>query len=222
MASIVNKIIKKKSQHLDLIFISIHEAGHAILYLLNSFIVNNIVITKSSDPTLSYSAYTTHQAYINFSDNFTDELKNKIIIGEISSLYAGLAAEKYYFKVISGIETFPMVLQNGCYSDNATAAKLIKSYNLAPAGKKRYLLKKKIIKETEKTLQNYWEDVLLISKRLIKSKKIDKKQLKRLLTTKSLKKDFWKKLYSIIEYLDDNHQKISSDEIISLLSILKS
>lgn len=139
-------------------------------------------------------------------------LFNYWLTAEICCKYAGLSAEKFYFKTISGSDKFPMFLREGSSDDTLSAASLINQFDLAPPGKKRYVLKKNLIKETFKIIQMYWSDISLISHNLFKRKRLNFDDLKILLTKKSINKQFWKQQFQIISLIYDNNEASLDDK----------
>lgn len=172
-----------------------HEASHALFALLNGMEVYSVCIFEH--PKLKRIHGLTHYNSPDLTNIEDAELFNKLLINEIKMQYAGSEGEKYHFKLISGSNIFPMVLY-GASDDFQAAAKLIKEYNLAPPGRKRYLYKQKIKRETLRQLKEYWDDLVLIAHSLFKYKKLTSDDLHRLLTTKSKNKAFWKEQFKMM------------------------
>jgi hypothetical protein len=136
---------------------------------------------------------------------------------EIGLSYAGLIAEKYQFKLHTGSDKFPSFL-NGSYNDLSEASNLIKKYQVAPAGRKRYNYKKKIIREVTKEIQKYWDDVTLVAHAIFQKKKLYFTDLKNLLTKKSENKEFWKEQLKIIDNFYDK-DPLDENELKSIISL---
>src|SRR5690242_13055202 len=99
--------IRKKVTHThELISTAYHEAGHTIYGLLHYMQINTVCIFE--DKKYKRICGVTIFNYPIESCEVDDiELFNKLIRSEICINYAGLAAEKYYFKIISGSDKFP-------------------------------------------------------------------------------------------------------------------
>ena len=152
----------------------------------------------------------THFTCLTDMDLKNEELSNKFIFNEICFRYAGLVAEKIYFKLISGSDKVPMFFKNGTEDDIAMASSIIKKYNLAPPGRKRYTYKKRLMKKKSIDLKSNWDDVMLIAHALFDKKKLNFVEIKDILTKKSKNKEFWKiQFKEIINLFND---KIPLDE----------
>jgi hypothetical protein len=134
-------------------------------------------------------------------------------------MYAGLTTEKIFYKKISGSDKFPSFLKDGSSSDTQTAAKIFKKYNFVSPGQARFVFKKKITKQISILLENYWEDIEILSHLLFQKKKITYEQIKKLLTTKSKNKFFWKDQLKKIEILYHEDTDLDDDTIRIMLSI---
>jgi len=205
--------IRKKSTYTqDLICTSYHEAGHAIFTLLHNMRVPliNLFENKTNKRVEGYCRYETP---IELEDIKDPELFNYQLIAEIKIKYAGLAAEKYHFKTVSGSDKFPMFLRYGSSDDTLSAAALIKQFNLVAPGKKRYNYKQKLIKDTTQLLIEHWDAVVLISHRLFQKKKINYQQLKNILTKKTKNTEFWKNKFKKIEFIFKNLDELDELKI---------
>jgi len=201
-AGSIEDIRKKVTYTHELISTAYHEAGHTIYGLLHCMKVNMVHIfeNKKSKRVCGF----THFNYPVASDVDDPELSQKLMKAEICLNYAGLAAEKYHFKNVSGSDRFPGYWKNGSSSDTMAAAALIKQYDLVPPGKKRHFFKNKLIKETEKQLQQHWDVVVIVSHALFRKKRLYFSDLKSLLTKKSANKEFWKEQFKRIDYIFKN------------------
>lgn len=193
-------IRKKLSYDHELIATCYHEAGHAVSALYHlmhvSAVGTDIVVDKRTQKDLGYTSFDSSLEYETVAN---EELLYTFVISEIYINYAGLAAEKSFYKDICGTDKLPMVLKRGSGSDSEHVATLIKKFNLAPPGKKRYAFKKKAFNKARQSLMLYWDDVKLIAHALFKTKKLYWDDLKSLLTRKSKNKVFWKKQIKDIE-----------------------
>lgn len=214
----ISEIRKKLSYNHEYIATCYHEAGHTISGLLNYLVISAVGIEMPRDKRSSKDAGYTHFDYVlDPEDVKNSELSRKLLLSEIQINYAGLAAEKIFYKEICGTDKLPMVLKFGSYLDRDRVAEIIKKYDLAPPGKKRHLYKKKLFNETQRSLEEYWGDVKLISHALFARRKLYYSDLKELLIKKSSKRAFWKKQFKSIEVLFEaakaNDEKFIHDTI---------
>ncbi len=188
----------------NLISTSYHEAGHTIYGLLHLAKIESVRV-------FPYGKNKVH-GFTNF-DFFTAEdmsdskLINYAVISEICLMYAGLTAEKYHFKTISGSDKFPLFLKDGSSDDTKKAAKLIKQYEFARPGKQRYRFKKNLIAKTLEELKNNWEAVNCIAHGLFQKKQLFHDDLKNLLCGGKNKK-FWREQFKSIDHIYDNFGSI--------------
>ena len=192
-------IKSKLSNCLDLISTTYHESGHVIYGLLHLMRVESVCVYE--DKIVDRISGLTQYNSIDASSISNNYLAAFIVNADICSNYSGLISEKILFKEISGSDKLPLFLKDGSSEDTLKAAKIIRKYNLADPGKKRYSFKKKLIKETANELILFWEDVKLVAYHLFKHKKLMFNDLKKILTTKSQNKKFWKKKIKFIEYI---------------------
>lgn len=187
----------------DFISTSYHEAGHTLYALLHFFKVESakVFIDKQSKRVGGVTYY--------FFPPCVDSDLN-FIKSEICLKYAGLVAERYHFKQVSGSDKFPIFLKDGSSEDTISAAKLIKQYKLAPPGKPRYVYKKKLINRTLKDLKNHWEAVTVIAHRLFNKKRVSFNELRSILTTRIKDKEFWKIQFNLIDQKFDQNIRIDN------------
>lgn len=217
-ADSVHNLRRKFARTHELIFVSYHEAGHAIYGLLHSMMIGPVYVIESKKEKRIWGI--THFESVLDDKKITNEdLIAERLHAEICMQYAGLTAEKYHYKSISGSDKFPMNLKYGSESDTSAAAALIKEYNLAPPGRKRYAYKKKLIKETFYELQDNWDDVILVAHALFNKKRLGYVDLQQLLTKKSKNKSFWKEQFKTISYLFDNRAALDEKDLKIILSI---
>lgn len=164
---------------------SYHEAGHVIYALLSFMKVSSSTVYSNSSNeglTIFYNL-----DYRRIKD---PNLSRFVLVKEICFLYSGFVAEKMFYSKISGEKTFPIALRSGSYYDNLSSWKLIKQNNLAESGKiVKY--KKMMIRDVSKSISQYWSDVQLIAFGIMK-RKLNSKDIRRILTTRSSNKEFWK------------------------------
>lgn len=178
-----------------------HESGHVICAFLNFMKVTSVKVYLDKDT--QYIDGMTYYDHPFILETIQDaELQRKMIQAYIGICYAGLIAEKYQFKLHSGSDKFPSVL-NGSSGDLKDASATIKQFQLAPPGPKRYAYKKKTIRRVAKQLQNHWGDVTLVAHALYSRKRLSFADLKELLIKKSERKDFWKQHLAVIEKFYD-------------------
>lgn len=214
----LHNLRRKFARTHELIFVSYHEAGHAIYGLLHSMMIGPVYVTESKKEKRIWGI--THYESILDDKRITNaDLVSTRLHDEICMQYAGLTAEKYHYKSISGSDKFPANLKYGSEEDTSHAAGLIKQYNLAPPGRKRYAYKKRLIKETFYELQDNWDDVTLVAHALFNKKRLGFADLQLLLTKKSKNKSFWKEQFKTINYLFDNRADLDEKELKIRLSI---
>lgn len=202
------------NKNYDLISATHHEAGHAISGLLN-FIKILVVEAKiyKDDKVGGYICFDG----LSFGSNSNVEYNNYIALSEIKLNYAGIAAEKLLLKKISGSDISPFFLKWGAGDDISSAASLIKKFNLAPPGKKRYLFKQNMIKETTKELDLHWDAVVAVAHLLYKKKQINYNDLKKLLCTKIKNKKFWKRQFKKIDLIFNNTLELDENSVKSII-----
>jgi hypothetical protein len=208
----ISDIRKKITNIHEMISTSYHEAGHAIYSLLCGMRVPYVFIfkNKKNKRIQGFCCYETPDLALIKDANLVFSL----VDSEIGIKYAGLTAEKYHFKVISGSDKFPIFLRDGSSDDTLSAAALIRQYNIVAPGKKRYLYKKKKINQILHKLKEYWDDVTLISHLLFSKKRLSFFDIKKVLLKKSPNKIFWKEQFKIIDdifeknmHLDEKYLK---------------
>lgn len=196
----IDKVRKKITHTHDLISTSWHESGHVIFALLCGMRVPSVYVfeNKKNKRIEGFCHYESVKELSDIQDSslFTEQLK-----AEISIKYAGLTAEKHYYKIISGSDKFPMFLKDGSSPDISSAADLIKQYNVAQPGKKRYAYKKSLIREILLKLQDHWDAVTAIAHGLIQKKRLFYADIKKILIRKTKNKVFWKEQFKIIDHI---------------------
>lgn len=213
----INHFRKKLSHTHEFISTAYHEAGHTIYGLLHFMRIGYVYVYQNKK-TKRFEGLTNYD--IPYNPSITDPvIIGKIIKNEICISYAGLNAEKHLLKLFSGSDKFPVFLKDGSYDDTLTAANLIRKYNIAPPGRKRYVFKQKMIKETLKELQIYWEDVTLVAHALFQRKKLVHSDLKDLLMKKSSNKKFWKKHFKQMDFIFNNLPTLDNKELKSNLGL---
>lgn len=210
----ISNIRKKITYIHEMISTSYHEAGHAIYSLLYGMRVSYVRIfrNKKNKRVQGFCHYETPDF-----DLLEDpDLVFSLVDREIGIKYAGLTAEKYHFKIISGSDKFPIFLRDGSSDDTLSAAALIRQYSIALPGKKRYSYKKKKINQVLSSLKEYWDDVTLLSHLLFKKKRLSFFDIKKLLLKKSPNKKFWACQFKVIAdifdknmHLDEKYLKIN-------------
>lgn len=196
----IGEIRKKVTKTYELITTSYHEAGHAVFALLCEMKVSSVCIFehKMLKRIHGFTQYESPDLDPHHS------LFDVRLQQEIGLSYAGLLAEKYHFKSISGSDQIPMFIKEGSSNDLMSVRKAIHKYNPAPAGKKRTLYKQKIARNTLNMLIEYWDAVELIAHSLFKRRKLTFQDLRQLLIKKSKNKKYWKEQFRIIlQYFPD-------------------
>lgn len=211
----ITEIRKKITKTHELISTSFHEAGHTVYALLHLLRVSQVSIFEDKK-VKRINGSTEYNYPFEFDHCEDQELLKSLLIIEISECYAGLIAEKTLFKSISGSTQIPMFIIEGAWVDNKDAANIIKKYNLAPAGNKRYLFKQKIMRQVQSELFLHWNAVIAVAHALFKHKKLSYDDLKQILLKKSHNKQFWKEQFKKI----DNYYGQATFEEAHLKSIL--
>lgn len=212
MSNFGRSVTQKLSQDYELISTCYHESGHTICGLLNFMKISAVTVNYTAKSVEGYTHYEI------LDTNFDDEdIVEFLKLAEISINYAGLAAEKIYYKDICGSDKFPMMLRDGSSHDILTAADLIKKFNLAPPGKKRHLFKKKVARDLKKLLEEHWDAIRLVAHALYAKKKLYHSDLKDILTKKSKNKEFWKNRFKEINLLLDSPSTIDLETVKTIL-----
>lgn len=203
-------IDKKQSYDYELIAQSFHESGHTLCGLYNFMEVTTVVVMNPRENLDGKTEYICMDP-----DLLNDiELKNMQLYFELQTHYAGLLAEKIYYKDICGSEKFPMHLKQGSSGDINDASALIKKYKMAEPGRQRALLKNQVQKETTILLEHFWDDIKIIAHLLYKKKKLNFEDLKYLLTRRSANKEFWKEKFKFIKVI--NQMSLSESDLFSI------
>lgn len=212
-------IRRKLSYDHELIATCYHESGHTISGLLNYMMIGSVGIEITKDKRKHKDlGYTNFETALDFEQVLNKDLAQNLIISEIHINYAGLAAEKIFYKDLAGTDKLPMVLKHGSYMDRDSASDLIKKNNLAPAGKKRHLYKKRLFTQSKRSLENYWSDVKLISHALFDKRKLYFIDLKNILQRKSENKAFWKQQFKDIDVVFEAAKNNDEDLVFKILS----
>lgn len=216
VGSIIN--IRKKAYEIhELISTAYHEAGHTIYGLLNYMKIESVyVFEEKKSKRIEGFTYYNSPDLGTIKDNI---LLNNRLYAEIGLSYAGLVAEKHHFKMISGSEKFPLFLRDGSSHDTFSASQIIRKFDLAPPGQKRYSYKKKVIKEVRVELCEHWDAVTLIAHALFHKKKLNFLDLKSILLKKSKNKEFWKNKFKTISSFYDNVETIDEKKLKFILSL---
>lgn len=212
----IDQVRKKVTYTHELISTSYHEAGHAVYALLH-FMKVPLVYVYENKKYKRIDGFCLYESFRELHEITDEALLTQRLNSEICIKYAGLTAEKYHFKNISGSDKFPMVLRDGSSNDTLSAAGLIKQYNLAPPGRKRYSYKKTLIKETLSELRQHWDAVTLVSHGLFQKKRLSYEDIKKLLTRKTKDKEFWKNQFKLIDYIFDNMDALDEKELKSIV-----
>jgi len=195
-----NSINKKQANDYRIIALCYHESGHVICAIHNCIkVMSASIIPIASD--LGETRYETVYELLDLDDLKEDRNVKKFVKSEIQFLYAGLIAEKIYYKDICGSDKFPMHLKEGSFNDIQIISGLISKYSLADPGPERFAFKKEMQDETKKILTEHWETVKLLSHFLYNRKYIEYNEIKYLLCNKSKEKEFWKDKFKKIKSL---------------------
>lgn len=216
-AGSIGNIRKKFHQTHELISTAYHEAGHTIYGLLHHMNMGSVLVFQDKKSKRIHGF--THYDPPELSKIQDMELFNDRLHAEICLSYAGLVAEKRYFKIISGSDKFPMFLREGSGHDTEEARALFQRWALCKPGRERYNYKQKLIKQINQELIEHWEAVALVAHGLFQKKKIEFIELQNLLTKKSKNKQFWKEQFKVINYLYNNNEVLDEKEVKSILSV---
>ena|ERR1700723_37178 len=197
----IEEIRKKVASTHECISTAYHESGHAIFSLLKKVQVSSVCIFQNKK-TKRWDGFTSYNV-IELSEIQDQVQLNEALDIEIGIQYAGLVAERYHFKKISGSDKFPFYWKDGSSDDTRTAALLIKKYSIIPAGRKRYAYKQKIIRHDFALLQQHWDAVTLVAHALFHRKRLYFEDLQQLLIKNSEDKNFWKLQFKEIENIYD-------------------
>lgn len=213
----IGNIRKKFHETHELISTAYHEAGHTVYGLLHCMNVDSVLVftDKKSKRIEGFMHYIpTDLPAIQDAALLNDRLHAEICLS-----YAGLVAEKRFFKMISGSDKFPMFLREGSSHDTSEARSLFQKWLLCKPGRERYNYKQKLIKGVNQELAEHWDAVALIAHALFKKKRLYFSELQNLLTKKSKDKQFWKEQFKAINHLYRNGEPLDEKEIKSKLSI---
>jgi hypothetical protein len=213
----INNLRKKVTKTHELIAVSYHESGHTIYGLLHFMKIGSVTVFNNSKSSRGEGTTNYEAVFEESTEDMT--LFNYWLKSEIGLCYAGNCAERYYFKSISGSDKFPKFLKDGSEDDISEASEFIRKYNLAPAGKKRYAFKQKMIKDCSNILEQYWDDVTLVSHSLFNKKRLYYSDLKSLLCKNSKNKSFWKEQFKLIDYISDNYGNVDNKKLKSIMSL---
>ncbi len=213
----IAEIRKKVTKTHEFISTSYHEAGHTVYALLHLMRVSSVNVFENKK--LKRVHGNTYYDYPSDFDEIQDpDLLNNLVRAEVGISYAGLIAEKTLFRSISGSRQTPTFISDGSADDNRAAREVIKKYNLAPPGPKRYAYKQQIMREVQQELHTHWDAVTLVSHALFKRHRLSFDDLRELLTKKSQNKKFWKEQFKKISYFYDNNQNLDEKDLKSILS----
>jgi hypothetical protein len=190
---------------------SFHEAGHALSALLNFGYVHCVSLQISKNKkTPEYLGEARYDGAANLGTVSDPDLINWLVLSDITIYQSGLASEKIFYKEICGTSKVPYIIKEGSQIDFSYVSEIVKKYDLAPPGKKRYLFKNKMFRATQHLLQENWGDVIIIAHALFQSRKLTHLDLKSLLLRKSINKKFWKEQFKNIELLNNNTELTDS------------
>lgn len=211
----ISTVRKKVTLTHDFVTTSYHEAGHAIYGLLHFMTIYSayLFINKKNKRVEGFTHY--------YSPYFT-EIKDPILLAErvqaeIGLSYAGLVAEKIWYKQYSGLDKFPTHL-DGSKNDHQEAAALIIKHNMAPPGRKRANYKKKMMRQVGHELQEHWNAVTIVALAMFRKKRLSFDKLRILLTTKTDNKEFWKERLRAIKHYYDNEKSLTEEDFMSMIS----
>lgn len=198
----ISDVRKKVTKTYECISTSYHEAGHTVYGLLHLIKINLVSVYEDKKHKRIYGdTFYDHPEL----DSFQSNLKMNRVYAEIGFSCAGLVAEKRQYKLASGSNNCPLFIKDKSSKDTTDASNLIKKYELALPGRKRYEFKKKLIKEVDNQLQDNWDAVTIVAHALFQRKQLNFADLKDLLTKKTNNRKFWKEQFRKISsiYMED-------------------
>jgi len=201
--------MKKQSIDYSLIAASHHESGHCLVALLNLIQVSDVGVAIDGSDAVGLTQFYMYKNTV-IEDR---ELHELLVLSDLLVAYAGLQAERLYYKDICGSSKFPLHLKVGSAEDTASAYKLIRTNNLATPGKETSILKKKLQSEVEQMLIAYWSDVKLVAHSLYQRRKLYFRDLKNLLTRNNDNKDFWKSQFKTINFIHHDSKVPGEQEV---------
>jgi ATP-dependent Zn protease len=191
---------EKIANQFDYILTAYHEVGHAIYALLHLMQVKCVLIFENKE--FERIDGLTYYNYLSQLDSVIEAGFSRVPIRyEIGMNYAGLIAEKILLQSITGSAKTPMFVSEGSCDDNKNARALIQKYGIAEAGKQRGKYKQKLMKEIRDEIDEYWDDIVLVSHALFSSHKLRFDELRKLLERRSDNKIFWKEQFRKIDRL---------------------
>src|ERR1039457_1559865 len=205
---------KKQSFDYELIACCWHESGHVICNLHNYMGVDHVSVMtlKDKEGITQYN--------IIYTSPILDEATVKtMVLLDLQGIYAGLLAEKIYYKEVCGSDKFPMHLKSGSSEDMKNAYDLIRKYKLAEPGQQTIALKKQIQKDVNQLLYDNWDAIKAVAHALYQKKKLNFKDLKHILTRKTDHNDFWKDKFNKIKII---HNEINPPELVKWKRIIHS
>jgi len=211
MVNTSNQLYKftiKMSQNHSYISTCYHEAGHAVCGLLLFMKVADVSVFKNR----RVSGETNYEQ---MDDDQSEDLKfkNYQTRADIYINYAGLISEKIFYQDVTGSKIFPNVLREGIEDDIKEVARIIKTNNLVAAGRKRYLYKKKMMRDVRNLLEEHWDVVKIVAHELFEKKKLTHNDLKKVICKKTSNKKFWKKQFLYINEFVDKSKVLDNKDL---------
>jgi hypothetical protein len=202
-----SNVKQKMSYDYELIAMCYHEAGHTVQALLHYLYVYNVKAMKDGER----DGLTEFQ-YICESPR-DSELKRTLLLNEIEIHYAGLVAEKIYYKDISGNDKFPKILKDGSQNDINNVSNIIVKNFLASPGKARNTLKRKMQENVQETLIEHWSAVKMVAHSLYRKRRLDYNDLKSILIEETDNRHFWKEKLKHIEKIFDPSSELTEEDL---------
>lgn len=207
----MKSFIEKQSLDYELIACAWHESGHTVVGLLNYSKITTVCLSNTSKSDALHG-----DTYYNlYNGGYVEDidLSRVMLIFELQIIYAGLMAEKIYYKNICGSDRFPAHLKSGSSGDIEEGSKIIRKNRIIKPGRPTFLFKKQIQKDVEILLKEYWNDVSIVAHTLYQKKRLSYSELKSLLIRKTKDKDFWKTHFKKIDLIH-NEKNIPEESIV--------
>jgi len=200
----------------ELIHTSYHESAHTICALLCLTKIDYVkIFEEETSNDLGETVFTTLDE-----ESFLDEnLKKVRIISEIYIRLSGINADKILFRKNCGLNKTPKNILDRSYEDLKVSSSIIKKH-IVNSKKEKKIIKNLFMKESYNIIENNWDDISLISFYLLKKKYLSYIDLKKILTTKSNNKIFWKNQFKILKKMFINKQGV--DEYFVKINFIRS
>lgn len=174
------------SKELQLVLTAYHEAGHAVIGLLNFVKTRGISIVPESG---SYGS--TLFDFVFPTKETPKQLSNALLASNLYLLAAGEIANNVLCEKL-GCKKAARLIARGGHDDRLRISKVIKDYKLAEPGRLRKELKAAINNKTRQFVETHWEEIVMLASFLLEHRKASFEDVKTCLLSVRGKKTFWK------------------------------